>query len=113
MGIRYIQAQIVQDQLFRGAIEASVMRVAYEILQSSTTGNPRKAAEAMFRGMGSEKERFITLFGWYVVFQPAAPSWNLWVDGAIDVSQLPDNDVDQLVRGFWPTVASIEYGAPV
>lgn len=108
MGIRAIQYEVVQDDGFRGAVEASAMAVAHEVLteDESTPGHEQRVAvaAALFQGDPGDIERFTRLFAWKAVFDQTV-QLQVWKNGEVSTDDLDDDLMDSIVRDFWDMAA--------
>lgn len=106
MGLRFFQREVVADMGYQGTVEASAMRVAYEVLQEdpATPGHEQRmgVARALFQGLPDDITRFVRLFAWYAVFDPHVQTavYNAET-GEITPQNLNDEHMDGLVREFW------------
>jgi hypothetical protein len=113
MGIRFFQATVAENADFRRAVLASAMRVAYIILTTEASTVPeyairKRAASTMFGDIGSTRERMISLFAWYAIFQPEVQAVVYdATTGKVTPQNLNDDFMDNLVSKFWTTASRI------
>jgi hypothetical protein len=109
---RIHQRRAVDDADFRGVVEASMMRIAYDVLTESPDtphhGQRASVAESLFQGMSVDLERFTRLFAWRAVFEPAIQTQAFdAATGTIRADRIDDATIDGVIRGFWDRAALV------
>mgnify|MGYP007115078235 CR=1 FL=1 len=107
---RYQQAQVVADAGFMAMVEASVMVVAYQVLQD--TENPDYEQRAgLSRTLlyvmtpQSTVDSIVKRFAWWVVNDPTVIAE--YGAGGGDVQQISDQAIDAAVLAFWSDASAV------
>ena len=108
--LRSEQYQTVENETFRGMVEASVMLTAYIVLQDKNNAHYEQRASlsnTLFHAATprEQKESIIRLFTWYAVNDATVISQ--YVAGGDDPTRITDEALDATVMAFWNTVAGV------
>lgn len=107
---RYKQAQVVADPAFLAMVEASVMVVAYHVLQD--TNHPNHAQRAglsrtLLYVMPPQEtvDSIIKRFAWWVVNDSSVIAEYTASSG--NVQQISDQSIDAAVLAFWGDASAV------
>lgn len=111
--LRSGQYQTVENETFRGMVEASVMLTAYIVLQDKDNAHYEQRASlsnTLFHAATprEQKESIVRLFTWYAVND--ATVVQQYVAGGGDPTAIADEALDSAVMEFWNTVAGVAEG---
>lgn len=113
---RYYQWVVANHPGFLGAIEASVMKTAANVLAEGAgvpnTTIRKETARRLMRGFGSTRERLLRLFAWLAVFEPDIAAAVFDVESKdVTPQNIEDTDLDTLVSTYWTLVSQFEDSA--
>lgn len=108
--LRNGQYQTVENETFRGMVEASVMLTAYIVLQDKNNAHYEQRASlsnTLFQAATprEQKESIVRLFCWWAVND--ATVVQEYVAGGGDPTKITDEALDSAVLAFWDTVAGV------
>lgn len=110
---RYAQAEAVAHPGFRGLVTASVMVIAYQVLQDTDDPNYEQRAglsrTLLFAGTSqSDIEGVVTLFCWWAVNVPEVQQESYASGNGFQPEQISDQTIDAAVLAFWDSAADVQ-----
>lgn len=108
---RYAQAQAIANTGFLGMVEASVMKVAWDVLQDTENADFTQRAGLARLLLGGDAPRalvesYIRRFAWFVVNVPKVQGES-YATGVFKPADIADETIDAAVAAFWNTSANV------